>query len=685
MNNSIVQRFWSTGLKVKKVLSETEFKKVSRINQIVRLTAGKYRSSIFPSVAILGVALLTALQLSGSSLALYETSAGRPSDSAGVLLGEPRPIRSDEWLVRTPWLLNQIENDLPTHSFGGMGQHDLGLVGDIPVKSLDLLVKPHQLPSVFLAPSQSLAAEWWMWHALMIIGMYSLVLVLTHKVGISIFVSILLAASSSTQWWAGPGTFTTVGYGALAAATLLKSLESESRRKRFVLTALAGWLAACLICTLYVPWIITTTLVVGTICASSIINELIRTDDIWIELKSTVLSLGLFVFAASAFVGLFVWRHLDAIAIINSTVYPGERTSESGGGVNIATLFGAPLDYFSWRRTFAMVNQTNQSENSSGIVFLVPVLVAAMGMVVSRKRIRREKNVVVLLATLLAGSALLSWALLPIPTTVGRLLLLDRVPPERILPTLTFAGLIALGQYLSLGIRPDSLKERFVVFMAVIAFVITSVLAAKAYRVENANINNQIAIALIALVSLSILLILWKCRKIGIVALAFFGLVQFLAVNPIQRGVSPLLDNPVSSSAREIRQGLGKDIGWMLIGGDAYVRGSLEATGVSLTSGVSRYPDYDYWRVLDPELKFEDSWNRYGHIFVSPGEKDSEPLITSPQGDVIQVVLDPCDDRLQRLNTKVVVTQNFEIDECGSIMKTITWGDRTIRFYSLAS
>jgi hypothetical protein len=156
-------------------------------------------------------------------------------------------------------------------------------------------------------------------------------------------------------------------------------------------------------------------------------------------------------------------------------------------------------------------------------------------------------------------------------------------------------------------------------------------------------------------------------------------------VNPIQRGVSPLLDNPVSSSAREIRQGLEKDIGWMLIGGDAYVRGSLEATGVSLTSGVSRYPDYDYWRVLDPELKYEDSWNRYGHIFVSPGEKDSDPLITSPQSDVIQVVLDPCDKRLLRLNTKIVVTQNLEISECGAILKTITWGDRIIRFYSLAS
>lgn len=668
-------------MKIRRALLENE---VVRTGAILRLTDGKHRAFLFPLGVILCVVLLTTLQISGSSLALYETSSGKSSKSAGVLLGEPRPIRSDEWLVRTPWLLNQIEKDLPTQSLSGMGLHDLAVSGDLPIKSLDLLVKPHQLPSVFLGPSKSLAAEWWLWHALMIIGMYSLVLVLTRKVGVSIFVSMLLVASPSTQWWVAPGTFTTVGFGTLAAAALLRSLESESRKKRFVLTALAGWLAACLVCTLYVPWIITTALIIGAICATSITIGLIRTDDIRKEIKRTVLGLCLFVTTASVFVGFFVWRHLDAISVINSTVYPGTRTSETGGGVKLATLFGAPLDYFSWGSNTTMVNGTNQSENSSGIIFVIPILITALGMTLARKRLIREKNTIVLLATVLVGSALLSWALLPIPTQVGRMFLLDRVPPERVLPAITLAGLIALGQYLSLDIRPKSVIEKMVVLSATVAFGAACVVAAREYRVENAHVNYQIAFTLIAVVSVSILLLLfWKYRKIGVFALALFGTIQFFAVNPIQRGVSPLLTNPVSLSAKEISQGLGKDVGWMLIGGDIYVRGSLEAIGVSLISGVSRYPDYDYWGVLDPQLKFEDSWNRYGHIFVAPGLKGSLPTITSPQGDVIQVVLDPCDNRLEKLDTKILVTQNFEISECGSILKSVLWGDRIIRFYSI--
>ncbi len=643
----------------------------------------KLSSLYFPAIVLLVALILVMLNISGSSLALYETSSGKSSDTAGVLLGQPRPVRSDEWLVRTPWLLNQIENDLPRQSIGGMGRHDLALVGDIPVKSLDLLVKPHQIPSVFLGPSESLAAEWWIWHALMMTGMYSLVLVLTRKIGISIFVSILLVASPSTQWWAAPGTFTTVGYGALAAAVLLKSLESESRRKRLALTALAGWLAACLVCTLYVPWIITTTLVVGFICFTNITIGLVKADDLRNELKSTALGIGLFVVTALAFTGFFVWRHLDAIAVINATVYPGARTSESGGGVNTATLFGAPLDFFSGKSNVTVVNETNQSENSSGIIFIIPILVATFGMLAFQKRILRDKNMAVLIATLLAGSALLSWALFPIPTTVGKLLLLDRVPPERVLPALTFAGLIALGQYLCLEIRPESVKEKFVVLSATIVFVIPCVFAANSYRVENMPVNNQVALTLVAIVSCSLLFLLSKYRKVGTIALVMFSTVQFLAVNPLQRGASPLLDNPVSVSAKEINKGLGSDGGWILIGGDVYVRGSLEAAGVSLISGISRYPDYDYWSVLDPELKYEESWNRYGHIFVFPGEKGSQPLITSPQGDVIQVVLDPCDTRLRSLNIKILVTENFELSKCGSVLKTVLWGDRTIRYYAI--
>ena len=655
------------------------------VHKIKNLANSRYRSLFFPIAVILGVILLTSLRLSGSSLALYETSSGESASSAGVIFGEPRPVRSDEWLVRTPWFLNQIQNDLPTQSTGGMGNHDLALVADIPVRSLDLLVKPHQIPSLLLGPSQSLSAEWWIWHGLMIGGMYALVLVLTQKIGVSIFVSILLVTSPSTQWWAGPGTFITLGYGTLAAAFLLRSFDHQNRRRRMILSAMAGWLAACFVCTLYVPWIITTSIVLSFLCITSILNSTVGIKDQRARFKSISLCTGVFTLTTLILVGIFISRHLDAISVINSTVYPGARTSESGGGVKVATLFGAPLDYFSWRSNGIVVNGTNQSENSSGLMFLIPIVIATTGMVILRKISIRDRRIMMLCATLCAGISLLSWALVPVPTILGRFLLLDRVPPERVLPALTFVGLIALGQYLALEIKPNTIKEKLSVVIAVSAFVAVSIIGFNSYSVENASISLRLAAGLIAFLAISVLLLLWKYQKLGIAALLLFGSIQFLGVNPIQRGISPLLHNPVSKNVEVVRRTIGDNAGWILIGGDIYVRGSIEATGVPLISGVSRYPDYESWKVLDPGLRFEDAWNRYGHIFISPGEKGSSPSITSPQGDVIQVVLDPCDGRLNKLNAEIVVTQNFEITECGKILKTFQWGNRLIRFYSLSS
>jgi hypothetical protein len=656
---------------------------VNLVHQIKNFVNSRYRSLFFPIAVILGVILLTSLRLSGSSLALYETSSGESASSAGVVFGEPRPVRSDEWLVRAPWFLNQLKNGLPTVSESGIGSHDLGVSGDLPVKSLDLLIKPHQLSSLFLEPSSALAAEWWIWHALMLLGMYALVLVLTKNIGVSFLVSVLLVASPSTQWWVASGTFTTIGYGAFSAACLLKSFECQSQKIRAVLIAIAGWLSACFICTLYVPWIITTSIVLGFICSSSIAFRLIYAKQKRRELFLTLGSLGVFLAVSALFVGIFVLNHRQAITVMNSTVYPGSRTSETGGGLKMATIFGSPLDYYSWQPQTAVINGTNQSENSSGILYILPIAVLIIGFGFIRERFWRARQSVEVGATLVAGGVLLSWALIPIPSVVGKLFLLDRVPPERVLPALTFASLIALGQYLAMKLSVDTWRESSVVASAMLSFLGVSFIAASKYEVNNVELNFLNAIVLIALLSIPMFMSFFKMRTIGMIGLVAFSLLQFFNINPLQRGVAPLLENPVARKVSTIAKDFSKGDGWLLVQGDIYVRGSIEAAGVSLVSGVSRYPDYEAWKVLDPDLKYEDAWNRYGHIFVSTGEEGSDPVISSPQGDVIQVVLDPCDARLSELNVRVLVTQNLEISRCGKLIERVKWGDRTIRFYSL--
>jgi len=639
---------------------------------------------VFPFVVLLTVVGLTMFEISGSSIALYETSAGQSKSSAGVLLGDPRPVRSDEWLVRVPWLIGQAQNEFPTVSESGIGSHEVVITGDVPVRGFDLVVKPHHLPLVILGPSKAVAAEWWTLHAVLILGVYYLLLFLIKRIDIAVGVSLLLAMSPSTQWWVGPATFTTVGYGALSATSFMAALETSSPRKRNALVTMSAWLFSCFVCSLYVPWLVTTALVLLPIVASRIIHNGLNLDNQKEQVRLFLRTAFKFSFVVAALIGIFVIRHKTAVGVMNATVYPGARSSESGGGVNFASLFGAPLDYKAWRPVTAFVNGTNQSENSSGIVYLIPCALAFFGLLFSRRIDLRNRDTVQLAASTFAGLLLLAWALLPVPTLLGKFFLLDRVPPVRVLPALAFVSLVALGQYLSLNIEPKTLREWISIFLSVSAFLAVGYFAAHSYQVEGMNGGLRNASIAILFLTCMVFFVFWKFPKIGISGLIIFGIVQFANTNPIQRGIDPVIKNPVALEIQAIRRSIPKNNGWFLVNGDIYVRGTLEASGVPFVSGVSRYPDYEAWRVLDPTLKYEDAWNRYGHIFVSVGEKGADPIISSPQGDVIQIVLDPCDERLQRINVDVLVTQNFELDGCGNLIDSVVWGERTIRFYSVS-
>src|SRR5664280_950188 len=71
------------------------------------------RGLSFPVLALLLVCFFTALGWSGtSSGALRRAVTGSAADDH-VVAGQPREVRSDEWLVATPLTLSQAERGLP--------------------------------------------------------------------------------------------------------------------------------------------------------------------------------------------------------------------------------------------------------------------------------------------------------------------------------------------------------------------------------------------------------------------------------------------------------------------------------------------------------------------------------------------------------------------------------------------
>src|SRR5438874_84723 len=60
-------------------------------------------------IALLFFYLCVALKLNGSSVGMWEQELSERKASKGLLLFEPQPIRTDEWLVWTPASLYSAE------------------------------------------------------------------------------------------------------------------------------------------------------------------------------------------------------------------------------------------------------------------------------------------------------------------------------------------------------------------------------------------------------------------------------------------------------------------------------------------------------------------------------------------------------------------------------------------------
>src|SRR5215207_9078333 len=78
---------------------------------------------VFPAVVVLAFLLFGSLGVSGSSLA--ELSASGRS-SSGVIIGDTKHIRSDEYRVWSPVRIGRVEADFARDATFGLGREQIG-------------------------------------------------------------------------------------------------------------------------------------------------------------------------------------------------------------------------------------------------------------------------------------------------------------------------------------------------------------------------------------------------------------------------------------------------------------------------------------------------------------------------------------------------------------------------------
>jgi hypothetical protein len=96
-------------------------------------------------------------KLNGSSTALWLGLADGRDPAADVIIGKPRDIRSDEWLVHTPWIWSQAEQQpsFPVTN-RNIGNGVAPLLTNLPARHWSMLFRPQMWGFFFFGSRTSL-------------------------------------------------------------------------------------------------------------------------------------------------------------------------------------------------------------------------------------------------------------------------------------------------------------------------------------------------------------------------------------------------------------------------------------------------------------------------------------------------------------------------------------------------
>jgi len=358
-------------------------------------------------ILALGLAL-TALAWTPSSYGVVLAQLGAPE--AGLVWGEPRQVRSDEYAVWTPLVQATVRNGGARHNARSPYGEDLRNFNALPLRDWALPLKPAMWG--FFGPLDPARAFAWSWALPMVAFLLGWER-LFRRLGVDPTSAI---AASGTLWMTGYVQTWWTTTGPVLAAWPWVLLAALAPWRPWVRVVAVGWTTAvCLLAHLYPPLILTLALVGGLLLLWADADR-----RRWLETLAGVA-------AGTALVAAYLW---DVIPLMADTIYPGQRIS-SGGGVPLVQGLDLVLPGVSAWLGASRLADTNVCEatTAGSLVPLLVLLAADRTALQERWQEPLWRRKTVLALALLAG--LLAWMLLPLPSWLGTPLGWHKVPPVR--------------------------------------------------------------------------------------------------------------------------------------------------------------------------------------------------------------------------------------------------------------
>lgn len=634
--------------------------------------------------AVGAVIILTAtiFELSGSSIACMSAFLGEGS-SQGTLFGIPRSIRSDEWLVFTPFAFSQEAiSYAPVSDLLRGTSTNVNLVYAQPCWDFSTFFRPFLWGYLLLGSTRGLAFFWSSRLVCLFLTSEAFAqIVLGKKRAVSTAFALMVTFSSTVQWWfAVNGTAELFIFGQLLVICLEGLLRINSYPKAWraqITVALSfsiAWLCVAFILILYPAWQVTLFWVFLSVGISRIVifaKEGHETAEILSKIKPLLISLIITVIA----IGICFIPVIDIVKVVSETVYPGSRVI-NGGGFNPVQLGDWARAIFSplaasAQSTYAYTSFFSTNVCESSVFFAATPLGCCVALMsCARARLKKEPLDPTLCSLSVVEAFLLFYCVVGLPAPIASITLLSHSGVTRCWEMIGYIDLILMLRWSALTYRkPKNSTKRQQVFLTLAIAVLC---IAWSISAENVRLLFTIG-AGAAMTCLLASMVLMRLEVVGS-DLCFFTIAVFVAisgacVNPLQYGAYALTQGPTATA---ISQSNNSNDLWIA---DNSILGDLcVSEGASCINSVNTYPSLSTWHTVDPDGKYEEVYNRYAHITVEPTYGKTSFELMSPDSFKLFISL----DELRKLGvTKWISSKNlsdYSTDTTEAIAEETTGG-----------
>ncbi len=593
------------------------------------------------AIATIIFLLCILLELHGSSISLYANFLSHPELDINWL-GVSRRIRSDEWLVFTPFAFSQYFTDFSMISdlIRGTATNVFIIYGQA-VHHLAMIFRPAQLGYLFLDQGSSLAFFWA--GRLIVLFMMSFEFarkVLDAKKSLSLLYAVMITFSPLAQWWWSVNSIAELLTAGQGLVLFWKLYLNRNDTKRFIFAAGMLWCAGIFILGIYPAWQVsfgwTFLLCLIAVTSRDALGILRRDKIFWL--------VGLVLVIAP--IAHAILSSMDVIKLTTATEYPGSRF-ELGG--NISPLH--QMFYVSDSLLpFCDISQPKGVNNSEMATFFSMAPLGLIVFVIATIR-RNAFDLLMTLLVVLSGVFML-WETFGFPAWLAKITLMSNVTFNRARTVTDFLQMLILFRGLSL--IDLNLSRRTKLFLAG-AISIGGTLATCDFL--GGWIGIKKILVMLGFAGVTVYLITSRLTNLRIGLLIVMMLLIGGTVNPVARGVDCVYKVPVGQKIADLARA-DKSL-WLVEDDDVALNDFPIMFGAPTINSVNIYPALDRWQKLDPTGANRSVYNRYAHISIVLTDAPTEFQLN--QVDYFTLNLNPAD--LPKLDVRYIFSRNATLEK----------------------